>query len=550
MFNILQAMERGVNRYIKAGNRVLNNAPEPQYYRLALELFQKALEIEPNNKKALSGLSESLHFLGHYAKANSILDELLNKEPHNLEVLFQKCIQSFPIVYSDQAEVKSCRVTYTLLLDQLLEKIEDASDEMLRALFKLIGRFHPFYLAYQGENDKELQEKYGQLLNRITVRIDTNSQNLNASPISDKSKIKVGFVTNKNMDHAIWRVFLKGWIKNLDQDKFDITIYMPMTGNYKTPLLPSYIEIFSENISVDKWINRISKDQPDILIYPDFCGDKIALKLANYRLAPIQCVAAGHCVTSGIPTMDYFLSGELLEPEEGDDHYTESLVKLPSTSYFIVAPETSKKQVKNNQLGIRPEAVTYFCTQNLFKYMPDYDEIIVEIAKEVKSCQFVFKTVAVSTEVADQFRSRISNKFNENGLSPNEYIVFINYLEEEDYKHFHNYCDVFLDSIGYGGWTTIYEAIAIDLPVVTLRGETLKGRGAAGILDQIGVTETITDTKEQYIQTAIDLGLNIKFREEIIQKTAKQKHKAFADRKATEGFQLFLEHAYSNLLLG
>ena len=62
-----------------------------------------------------------------------------------------------------------------------------------------------------------------------------------------------------------------------------------------------------------------------------------------------------------------------------------------------------------------------------------------EIAKKVKKCQFVFKTVAVSEEVADQFKRRIENKFSLNGLSPSEHLIFIDYLEEDDYKNFKFY---------------------------------------------------------------------------------------------------------------
>ena len=538
-------MERGVNRYIKAGNRVLNNAPEPHYFKLALELFKKAIELEPNNKKALIGLSETYHFLGKYTKADNILDQLLNNDPEALDVLFQKCIQSFPIIYNIQDEIQSSRANYGHLLNKLLELIKIADDDRLKSLYKLIGRFHPFYLAYQGLNDKDLQAKYGKLLNEITYRLHPNSQTLNTSPNSIGVKIKIGFFTNKNMDHAIWRVFLKGWIENLDLDKFDIVLYMPKTGNYKTPKLPSHIEIISENFGANDWIKQISKDRPDILIYPDFCGDKIALKLSNFRLAPVQCVAAGHCVTSGIPTMDYFISGQMLEPADGDAHYTESLIKLPNTSYFFEAPEISEKLNKNNKLGILSEAVTYFCTQNLFKYLPDYDDIIVEIAKKVKKCQFVFKTVAVSEEVADQFKRRIENKFSVNGLSPSEHLIFIDYLEEDDYKNFHGYCDIFLDSISYGGWTTIYEAIANDLPVVTLKGETLKGRGATGILTHIDVTETITNSIEEYISVAVNLGTDKGLRKSIIDRISKNKARAFSDQDSAIGFQHFLEKVYS-----
>ena len=42
-----------------------------------------------------------------------------------------------------------------------------------------------------------------------------------------------------------------------------------------------------------------------------------ASELAALRLAPVQCSYIGHPQTSGYPTIDYFLSGELIEPPDG-----------------------------------------------------------------------------------------------------------------------------------------------------------------------------------------------------------------------------------------
>ncbi len=53
-------------------------------------------------------------------------------------------------------------------------------------------------------------------------------------------------------------------------------------------------------------------------------------ELAALRLAGTQCSYIGHPQTSGFPTIDYFLSGDLIEPPDGQDHYSEKLVKLPN----------------------------------------------------------------------------------------------------------------------------------------------------------------------------------------------------------------------------
>ena len=68
----------------------------------------------------------------------------------------------------------------------------------------------------------------------------------------------------------------------------------------------------------------------DALLYPEIGMDPVCAKLAALRLAPVQAVGLGHPMTTGLPTMDAFLSSALMEPEDGEDWYTEQLVRLPN----------------------------------------------------------------------------------------------------------------------------------------------------------------------------------------------------------------------------
>ena len=53
---------------------------------------------------------------------------------------------------------------------------------------------------------------------------------------------------------------------------------------------------------------QIADQELDVLYYADIGMDPLTYFLAFARLAPVQCVTWGHPVTTGIPTIDYFLS--------------------------------------------------------------------------------------------------------------------------------------------------------------------------------------------------------------------------------------------------
>jgi protein O-GlcNAc transferase len=82
--------------------------------------------------------------------------------------------------------------------------------------------------------------------------------------------------------------------------------------------LPKDLRIAREEIKAAKL---------DILIYPELGMDKTTFFLAFHRLAPVQAVWWGNADTSGIPTIDYFLSSEY-EHANCQEHYTENVYQL------------------------------------------------------------------------------------------------------------------------------------------------------------------------------------------------------------------------------
>ena len=104
--------------------------------------------------------------------------------------------------------------------------------------------------------------------------------------------------------------------------------------------------------------------------------EPITYTLAFSRLAPVQCVTWGHPVTTGIPTIDYFISSEALESEESDQHYTERLVRLKTPAIYYYRPETPTSLKDRAAFGLPESGALYMCPQSLFKLHPSFDEIL------------------------------------------------------------------------------------------------------------------------------------------------------------------------------
>ena len=230
--------------------------------------------------------------------------------------------------------------------------------------------------------------------------------------------------------------------------------------------------------------------------------DKVSAQLAAQRLAAVQCCSWGHPLTSGFPTIDYFISSDLMEPADAADHYCEQLVRLPNLSIYYEPAEVPRTGIDRAQLGLRASAVVYWCCQSLPKYLPQFDAVFARIAAEVPDCQFTFIEFGGGRAVTEMFRARLERAFEAVGLNAGDHCVFLPRLAPDRFVAAIGQCDVVLDSIGWSGCNSVLESLVHNLPIVTFAGEMMRGRHTAAILDMMEIGETTARTIDEYVSIA------------------------------------------------
>jgi predicted O-linked N-acetylglucosamine transferase (SPINDLY family) len=300
-------------------------------------------------------------------------------------------------------------------------------------------------------------------------------------------------------------------------------------------------------LPVAGWRRAILDDAPHVLIYPEVGMDPLAAQLAAQRLAPVQCASWGHPETSGFPTLDFFLTSDLMEPADAQDHYTERVARLPNLSIYYEPPDNRPVTVTRAELGLRPGATVYWCSQAIYKYLPQFDHVFPRIAREVGDCQFTFIRFPGAAHVTELFRQRLDAAFAACGLKAADHCVILPRLDPERYAAAAACCDLALDSIGWSGCNSTLECLAHDLPVVTLPGEFMRGRHTAAILQVMGVTDTVAGSLEDYVAMAVRLGRDSEQRGELRRRIAANKHRAYRDRACIAALEGFLEQQARSL---
>jgi predicted O-linked N-acetylglucosamine transferase (SPINDLY family) len=510
----------------------------------AVASFRRALELQPGH--ALASFNLGVAALPTDRElAIACLDRTLAAQPGHADARFVRCVAELPAIYDDEAEIERCRAAYAERLERL---VADARTGALDLNGASSLPFHalPFYVAYQGRSDRDLQRCFGTLACAIVQSKNPPPHRL-AAPAGRDEPVRIGIVSGQFFNHSVWKMPVRGWLTQLDRSRFRLFCYHTAGKvDAETDGARALSERFVQGPlgGIEAWREEVLRDRPHVLLYPEIGMDPMSAQLAALRLAPVQCTSWGHPSTSGFPTIDYFLSADGMEPPDADEHYTERLVRLPNLSIYCELPDIKPEAIDRQTLGLRPDACVYWCGQFLSKYLPQHDEIFPRIAREVPGCQFLFIDAgAGGGTVGRQFRGRLQRAFAARGLDSEQHCVFSGRMNSPRFSASLARSDIFLDSIGWSGCNTALESTAHDLPIVTMASPFMRGRHSLAILQQMGMAETVAETVDAYVAIAVRLARDAEWRGDVRGRIAVNKHALYRDRFAIDALQSFLLQA-------
>jgi predicted O-linked N-acetylglucosamine transferase (SPINDLY family) len=520
---------------------------------LALDSFQKYLEIVGddggNDFDFYNCLANAYVMCNQTELAIKTLDQALSLFPKNCLEIKRLHQSVLPVLYSNQKEIEFYHHRFNQLLDEIVNQDIPRTAEGKADLIHSIAKKNNFYLAYQNHNDLETYKKYGDYVHKIMEKAKPDlCQKLCVKPGLEATKIRIGLISERLQ--GLGRLYL-GWVRYLNKEKFEFYIYSLCEVERDSPIgLEEKFQEFSDrytwvcySMKWDDICQMLVNDHLDVLIFPDFGVDPILNLLAYLRFAPVQCTTWGHPVTSGSPTIDYFLSSDLMEPDNGDEHYSETLIRLPNLAFSLPPVELPVLDKTREEWQLGEDRIVYLCSQALYKYLPQHDYLFAAIAAHSSQFQFVFVDPVHGEVIRNCFAQRLDRAFAEYDLNYRDYCVFLPRLSNEDFLKVNQLADIFLDCLSWSGGLTTHQAISCNLPIVTCPGEFMRARHSYAMLRMIDVTETIAQSSAEYIEIAVKLGTDYQWRQEIRELLARNKYKLFDDQECIKGLEEFLYNA-------
>ena len=504
---------------------------------LAQSNFENAVALEPNVSVFHYDLGFSYWRGAQLDRALASFDRAIEHNPDNAKARWARVMLWAPAFSSKDVDDSPERSGF----GEELARFEDwwVKSETDGAPF--VGELQPFFLTYQEESNVALLKQYGRICALAMQRwLDRQKSPAFKRPMG--KRIRLGIVSADIRLHSVWMALIKGWFQSFDPDRFELVVFsLADRADGETSWARSKSDVFvGGSRPLSQWVAAMREQNCEILLYPAVGLHPMTLKLASLRLAPVQINTWGHPDTSGVPTLDYYVSAECFEPANAQDHYSEKLVLLPHLGNRIqplALPSSDPGFAAMNIDLTRPILV---CPGTPFKYQPAHDHVFAEIARRVPAAQMVFFRPA-GAALASLLQDRISKEFEAAGLNVMDHVRFIRWLNFHEFHCLLRHANVMLDTIGFSGYNTAVQAIECGLPLVTREGRFLRGRLASGVLRRMDLTELIVQTKDEYVNLVARLVTDRDYQAHIRHEIQRRCSVLFDDQSAMGPFQDFLE---------
>jgi predicted O-linked N-acetylglucosamine transferase (SPINDLY family) len=375
-------------------------------------------------------------------------------------------------------------------------------------------------VTYHGLNNLELRRTYAQ-----SFMCTYPAQ----QPSTDRAVRKIGFFVDTGHE-GVFLKMLGGMLSHWSDLELEPTVICSSQSidQLRDWISNDWVKFVACPSGLLDLMNTIEKCAFDCLFFLESGASSTSYFLPFFRLAPIQVTSWGSTETTGIPNMDFFLSSVWQEPENAQSHYSEELVLLQHPSIFYYQPILSDHKRKSRKDFDIPEiGHLYVCAQHAWKIHPDFDALAKGVLEGDPEGMLYFIR-SKSTSIHEAFEKRLRMNLDDAFTR----VAFVPYQDVEGYFAFLAIADVILDTPHFCGGQTTYDALGLNVPIVTLPGEFMRGRTTLACYRIMGITDAIANTADEYVELSINLARDPVKRDALKARIRERSHLLFENHEA------------------
>ncbi|MEZ0374055.1 MAG: tetratricopeptide repeat protein [Candidatus Sericytochromatia bacterium] len=361
---------------------------------------------------------------------------------------------------------------------------------------------HLIWLPYFNLEPRPLRQALGQWIQAALPVLPAPEP----APEQTKPALRLGFVINSN---SAVRAFLTGVFRDWPAGPAQPVLLYTDPSDLQPELALLRPDLEQLRLSADPVLalQQLRQGRFDLLFYTEVHTDRFNQGFwAAHRLAPVQLTSWLSSGTSGLATLDYFLSSRLLERSESPQTaYSERLLLMQELPCLIAAP-VAPAAASRAQYALPDEAHLYLCAHTLFKLHPDFDAVLAALLARDPQAWILLQERPADPFVRARLEVRLQAALAQNNTQGFARVRWLPVMDHPAFLALMQLADVLLDPFYFGGGTTSFEALAFDLPVVTWPGERLHGRITHAYYLKMALPDCIASDPEDYLEKALRLG--------------------------------------------
>lgn len=412
----------------------------------SIAAYQKTLELDPDHHDAMAELMHMLRFLCRWEEAERIRERMRER------VMKDGCAEPFMVV-------------------------AHLPDMQLQNARRWARRFYPSAKPYNP-----------------AIPLPAQARN--------DGKLRIGYLSSDLQQHAT--AFLISEMFELhDRERFAVYAYSygKDDNGPERRRVAGAVDAFRDIIELDDRAaaELIRQDGIDILVDLKGYTQGTRIGIAGYRPAPLAMHYLGYPGSTGMISIDYFITDPVSSPAGAESQFTEALIRLPHTYQINDRKRPLATAALPRHTYHLPEQGFVFCDfNNAYKITPDMFAAWMRLLKAVDG------SVLWLQQTRPEVAANLHQEAKKHGIDPAR-LVMAPPIAVNQHLMRYRYVDLFLDTFPVCGHTTASDALWCGVPVVTMAGEQFITRVAASLLHAVGLPELVANTLEEYEALALAL---------------------------------------------
>ncbi|HEY3179796.1 MAG TPA: tetratricopeptide repeat protein [Casimicrobiaceae bacterium] len=356
-----------------------------------------------------------------------------------------------------------------------------------------------------------------ELIHRFARTYDHAARSVYGAPLGSRTerrpgKLRVGYLSADLRNHVMGKMMWQA-VRCHDRERFAISFYSLSTDRdewtRRFEATSDRFEVLA-GLGERQAAERIAADDLDVLVDLSTHTKGARPGILALKPARVQITHVASAGTLGLSAVDFKLTDRYADLEENQRYQIEALLPMEGCVYpYRHIDVASGTQFRREAFGIPAGAIVIGSFVSALKLSRRCLSLWRQVLEQIPAARLAFSPV--NPALATLYAKLIAAA----GIDAERIVFLPQAPTDSENQSRYALVDFVLDPMPYGGVNGTLEALDMGVPVVTLVGKRHAERTSYSILSNLGVTQTIAHTGNEYVAIATRLAQDNAFMNDV-----------------------------------